>query len=166
MPTPWPTIIGCKHKSFAIFQYGKNFSFPEINPPTNLHDARCYRDRSISEQSGIADTVLDVVFVTIPDGDIILFEAILNSDPSPPPPNQGNYFPETRKDLKICKANSSVNEPLEVELKDLPPHLEYAFLEGDDKLPIIIGRSNRYEEKEALIEVAKVPHRSHRLETF
>ncbi|GJS45500.1 hypothetical protein Tco_0595621 [Tanacetum coccineum] len=67
-----------------------------------------------------------------PEGDILLLEAILNSEPSPP--LQGNYFPETRKDLKICEANSSVNEPPEVELKDLPPHLEYAFLEGDDKL--------------------------------
>ncbi|GJV82699.1 reverse transcriptase domain-containing protein [Tanacetum coccineum] len=56
-----------------------------------------------------------------PDGDILLLEAILNSDPSPPPPNQGNYFPKTRKDLKICEANnekSSVNEPPEVELKE------------------------------------------------
>ncbi|GKF85028.1 hypothetical protein Tco_0249926 [Tanacetum coccineum] len=64
-----------------------------------------------------------------PDGNILFLEAILNSDPSSPPPNQGNYFP--KKDLKICEANSSVNEPPEVELKDLPPYLEYAFLEGD-----------------------------------
>ncbi|GJY85084.1 reverse transcriptase domain-containing protein [Tanacetum coccineum] len=65
-----------------------------------------------------------------PDGDILLLEAILNSEPLPP--LQGNYFPETRKDLKICEANnekSSVNEPPEVKLKDLTPHLEYAFLE-------------------------------------
>ncbi|GJT18336.1 hypothetical protein Tco_0877042 [Tanacetum coccineum] len=85
-----------------------------------------------------------------PDGDILLLEAILNSDPSPPPPNQGNYFPETRKDLKICEANnenSSVNEPPEVELKDLPPHLEYAFLEGNDKLPVIIAKDLKNEEK-------------------
>ncbi|GJR12479.1 reverse transcriptase domain-containing protein [Tanacetum coccineum] len=27
-----------------------------------------------------------------PEGDILLLEAILNSDPSPPPPNQENYF--------------------------------------------------------------------------
>ncbi|GJY90874.1 reverse transcriptase domain-containing protein [Tanacetum coccineum] len=40
-----------------------------------------------------------------PDGDILLLEAILNSDPSPPPPNQGNYFPETRKDLKIFECS-------------------------------------------------------------
>ncbi|GKF63499.1 hypothetical protein Tco_0186947 [Tanacetum coccineum] len=39
-----------------------------------------------------------------------------------------------RKLEKILK-NSLVNEPPEVELKDLPPHLEYAFLEGNDKLP-------------------------------
>ncbi|GKG30130.1 hypothetical protein Tco_0420028, partial [Tanacetum coccineum] len=81
-----------------------------------------------------------------PDGDILLLEAILNSDPSPPPPNQGNYFSETRKDLTIYEANSSVNEPPEVELKDLSPHLEYAFLEGDDKLPVIIEKDLKNEE--------------------
>ncbi|GJZ13598.1 reverse transcriptase domain-containing protein, partial [Tanacetum coccineum] len=90
-----------------------------------------------------------------PDGDILLLEAILNSDPSPPPPNQGTYFPKTRKDLKIYEANSSVNEPPKVELKDLPPHLEYAFLEGDDKLPVIIAKDLKNEEKAALIEVLK-----------
>ncbi|GJV67045.1 reverse transcriptase domain-containing protein [Tanacetum coccineum] len=93
-----------------------------------------------------------------PDGDILLLEAILNSDPSPPPPNQGNYFPEIQKDLKICEANnekSSVNEPPEVELKDLPPHLEYAFLEGNDKLPVIIAKDLKNEEKAALIKVLK-----------
>ncbi|GKG62827.1 hypothetical protein Tco_0636558, partial [Tanacetum coccineum] len=39
-----------------------------------------------------------------------------------------------RKQLKIYEAKtdkSSIDEPPEVELKDLPPHLEYAFLEGD-----------------------------------
>nr|GEZ66181.1 hypothetical protein [Tanacetum cinerariifolium] len=75
------------------------------------------------------------------EGDILLLEAFLNYDPSLPPPNQGNYMPEVHKELKICEAKSeksSIDEPLEVELKDLPPHLEYAFLEGDDKLPIII----------------------------
>ncbi|GJV48785.1 hypothetical protein Tco_1438997 [Tanacetum coccineum] len=35
---------------------------------------------------------------------------------------------------------SLIDEPPEAELKDLPPHIEYAFLEGDDKLPIIIAK--------------------------
>nr|GFC08349.1 reverse transcriptase domain-containing protein [Tanacetum cinerariifolium] len=77
-----------------------------------------------------------------PEGDILLLEAFLNDDPSPPP-YQGNYMPEVRKELKICKAHSeksSVDEPHVAELTELPPHLEYAFLEGDDKLPVIIAK--------------------------
>nr|GEV77632.1 reverse transcriptase domain-containing protein [Tanacetum cinerariifolium] len=38
---------------------------------------------------------------------------------------------------------------------DLPPHLEYAFLEGDDKLPVIIAKDLKDEEKIALIKVLK-----------
>ncbi|GJZ92660.1 reverse transcriptase domain-containing protein [Tanacetum coccineum] len=39
--------------------------------------------------------------------------------------------------------------------EDLPPHLEYAFLEGDNKLPIIIAKDLSVEEKAALIKVLK-----------
>nr|GEW64506.1 reverse transcriptase domain-containing protein [Tanacetum cinerariifolium] len=70
------------------------------------------------------------------EGDILLLEAFLNDDPSLPPPNQGNYMPE-------------------VKLKDLPPHLEYAFLEGNDKLPVIIVKDLSMKEKIALITVLK-----------
>nr|GFC93631.1 reverse transcriptase domain-containing protein [Tanacetum cinerariifolium] len=48
---------------------------------------------------------------------------------------------------------SSIDEPPEVKLKDLPPHLEYVFLEGDDKLPIIIAKDLSVEEKFALIKI-------------
>nr|GFA58137.1 hypothetical protein [Tanacetum cinerariifolium] len=92
------------------------------------------------------------------EGDIILLEAFLNDDPSLSHPNQGNYLPEVRKELKICEAKSdksSIDEPPEVKLKDLPPHLEYVFLEGDDKLPFIIAKDLSIEEKTALITVLK-----------
>nr|GEU30129.1 reverse transcriptase domain-containing protein [Tanacetum cinerariifolium] len=85
-------------------------------------------------------------------------KAFLNDDTSLPPPNQGNYMPEVHKELKICEAKSdksSIDEPLEVELKNLPPYLEYAFLEGDDKLPVIIAKDLSIEEKTALITVLK-----------
>ncbi|GKF48647.1 hypothetical protein Tco_0141898 [Tanacetum coccineum] len=93
------------------------------------------------------------------EGDIllILLESFLNDDLSPPP-NQGNYFPEIRKELKIYEAKtdkSSIDEPPEVKLKDLPPHLEYVFLEGDNKLPVIITKDLSVEEKAALIKVLK-----------
>nr|GEX10241.1 hypothetical protein [Tanacetum cinerariifolium] len=70
----------------------------------------------------------------------------------------GNYLPEVRKELKLYEAKSdksSIDEPPEVELKDLPPHLEYTFLEGDDKLPVIIVKDLSREEKTALITVLK-----------
>nr|GEU83331.1 reverse transcriptase domain-containing protein [Tanacetum cinerariifolium] len=97
------------------------------------------------------------------EGDILLLEAYLNDDPSLPPPNQGNYLPQVRKELKICEAKidkSSIDEPSEVELKDLPPHLEYAFLEGDDKLPVINAKDLSIEEKTALITILKSHQRA------
>nr|GEW72983.1 reverse transcriptase domain-containing protein [Tanacetum cinerariifolium] len=101
------------------------------------------------------------------EGDILLLEAFLNDDSSLPPLNQGNYLPEVYKELKICEAKvlpphldsegdkSLIDEPSEVELKDLPPHLEYIFPEGDDKLPVIIAKDLSVEEKTALITVLK-----------
>nr|GEX39236.1 reverse transcriptase domain-containing protein [Tanacetum cinerariifolium] len=92
------------------------------------------------------------------EGDILLLEAFLNDDPSLPPPNQGNYLLEVHKELKIYEAKSDkslIDEPPEVKLKDLPPHLEYSFLEGDDKLPVIIEKYLSVEEKTALITVPK-----------
>nr|GFB41596.1 reverse transcriptase domain-containing protein [Tanacetum cinerariifolium] len=93
-----------------------------------------------------------------PEGDILLLEAILNSEPSPPPPNQEQNLPSFKEELKAYEAQTvktSVDEPPEVELKDLPHHLEYAFLEGDNKLPVIIAKELRSEEKATLIKVLK-----------
>ncbi|GKB13365.1 reverse transcriptase domain-containing protein [Tanacetum coccineum] len=97
-----------------------------------------------------------------PEGDILILEALLNSDPSPPP-NQGNYLPKIRKELKICEAKtakSSIDEPPEVELKDLLPHLEYAFLEDNKKLSAIIAKDLSVDEKTALIKVLKSQKRA------
>nr|GEY81643.1 reverse transcriptase domain-containing protein [Tanacetum cinerariifolium] len=64
------------------------------------------------------------------EGDIRLQEELLNNDPS--------SFPLPLKELnveEIKTVKSSIDEPPELELKDLPSHLEYAFLEGTDKSP-------------------------------
>nr|GEW06474.1 reverse transcriptase domain-containing protein [Tanacetum cinerariifolium] len=97
-----------------------------------------------------------------PEGDILFLEAILNNEPLPPLPNHEQYMTSFKKELKVCEAKtvkSSIDEPLKVELKDLPPYLEYAFLEGDNKFPVIIAKELGDEEKSTLIKVL----RSHKL---
>ncbi|GJZ03472.1 hypothetical protein Tco_0536747 [Tanacetum coccineum] len=76
-----------------------------------------------------------------PEGDLLLLEKLLNDDPSSPLPPKELHVEE----LKIVK--SSIDDPPELELKDLPSHLEYAFLEGTDKLPVIIAKNLKEDEK-------------------
>nr|GEX79194.1 reverse transcriptase domain-containing protein [Tanacetum cinerariifolium] len=65
-------------------------------------------------------------------GDILYLEKLLNEDPF-------QLLPMDLKQAKETKAKSSIEEPLELELKELPSHLEYAFLEELYKLPRHIG---------------------------
>ncbi|GJW94531.1 reverse transcriptase domain-containing protein [Tanacetum coccineum] len=51
---------------------------------------------------------------------------------------------------EIIKAKPSMEEPSELELKDLPSHLEYAYLEENDKLPVIIAKGLKDDEKDVL----------------
>nr|GFA38336.1 reverse transcriptase domain-containing protein [Tanacetum cinerariifolium] len=71
-----------------------------------------------------------------PKGDILILEALLNNDPEPLS-NQKDFFSTLHKDLKVVepKNQSEEDEPPEVELKELPPHLEYAFLGDNGKWP-------------------------------
>nr|GFC26477.1 reverse transcriptase domain-containing protein [Tanacetum cinerariifolium] len=83
-----------------------------------------------------------------PEGDIRLIKKLLNVDPCLLPP----------MDLKLgeeSKEKYSVEEPPELELKDLPSHLEYAFLEDSNKLPVIIAKNLKVDEREALLNVLK-----------
>nr|GFC42978.1 reverse transcriptase domain-containing protein [Tanacetum cinerariifolium] len=91
-----------------------------------------------------------------PEGDILILEALLNNDPEPPS-NQKDYFPSVLKDLKVVepKNQSSDDVPPEVELKELPPHLEYAFLGDNEKWPVIIAKDLNVNEKTTLINVLK-----------
>ncbi|GKB89621.1 hypothetical protein Tco_0961893 [Tanacetum coccineum] len=85
------------------------------------------------------------------EGDILILEALLNNDPLPSHPNQGDYYPGIQKDLKVVEQKKSSLEPKdeipEVELKELPQYLEYAFLEENNKLPVIISKDLSQNEK-------------------
>nr|GFD19933.1 reverse transcriptase domain-containing protein [Tanacetum cinerariifolium] len=109
------------------------------------------------------DPIVSATFPTLTpfgDSDFLLFEEAdaflgLEDDPDLPKINPFYYDPEA--DILLLEAilNSKPSPPPEVELKDLPHHLEYAFLEGDNKLPVIIAKELRSEEKAALIKVLK-----------
>nr|GEW47549.1 reverse transcriptase [Tanacetum cinerariifolium] len=83
-----------------------------------------------------------------PEGDILYLEKLLNDDPFQLPSMDLKQAEET-------KAKSSIEEPPELELKELSSHLEYAFLEELDELPVIIAKDLKDVEKEALIKVLK-----------
>nr|GEW54233.1 reverse transcriptase domain-containing protein [Tanacetum cinerariifolium] len=83
-----------------------------------------------------------------PEGDILFLEKLLNEDPFQLPPMD-------LKQAKETNTKSSIEEPPELELKELPFHLEYAFLEESNKLPVIIAKDLKDIEKEALIKVLK-----------
>nr|GEX72433.1 reverse transcriptase domain-containing protein [Tanacetum cinerariifolium] len=91
-----------------------------------------------------------------PEGDILILEALLNNDPEPLS-NQKDFFPTLHKDLRVVepKNQSFKDEPPEVELKELPPHPEYAFLGDNGKWPVIIAKDLSLNEKTALINVLK-----------
>ncbi|GJR85095.1 reverse transcriptase domain-containing protein [Tanacetum coccineum] len=90
---------------------------PKSEPFTSefiLEEIEAYlKDDSISPKIDYADCD--------PEEDICLIEKLLNNDP----------FQLPLMDLKqseVTEAKSSIEEPPELELKDLPSHLEYAFL--------------------------------------
>nr|GEX27227.1 reverse transcriptase domain-containing protein [Tanacetum cinerariifolium] len=99
------------------------------------------------------------------DSDFLLFEeadAFLGLEDDPNSSKINPFYYDLKGDILLLEAilntktvKSSVGEPSEVELKDLPPHLEYTFLEGGNKLPAIIAKELGDKEKSALIKVLK-----------
>nr|GFA40418.1 reverse transcriptase domain-containing protein [Tanacetum cinerariifolium] len=59
------------------------------------------------------------------------------------------------KQAEETKAKSLIKEPAKLELKELPSHLDHAFLEETDELPVIIAKDLKDDEKEALLKVLK-----------
>ncbi|GKC29897.1 reverse transcriptase domain-containing protein [Tanacetum coccineum] len=78
------------------------------------------------------------------EGDILFLEELLNEDPTP---NLSHIPHHVCLINEIEKIKSSIDDPSDLELKDLPPHLKYAYLEGTSKLPIIIAKDLKSEEK-------------------
>nr|GEY09000.1 reverse transcriptase domain-containing protein [Tanacetum cinerariifolium] len=102
-------ILSDSSPSLTSFE-GSDFILEEIDA--------YLKDESVSPKIDHADCD--------PEGDICLIKKLLNNDP----------FQLPLMDLKqeeVVKEKSLIEEPLELELKKLPSHLEYAYLEGVDK---------------------------------
>ncbi|GKB02872.1 DNA-directed DNA polymerase [Tanacetum coccineum] len=134
-PTPSDPIIASSSPSFTAFE-GGDFILEEIK--TFL--------RTPEELFNLDDDDYDM------EGGILYLEKLLNDDPSPTPPMMKN---DDLKQVDVTMTKPSTEEPLELKLKDLPSHLEYAFLEGTDKLSVIISKELKDEEKAALLKVLK-----------
>ncbi|GJX61363.1 reverse transcriptase domain-containing protein [Tanacetum coccineum] len=134
-PTPLDPIIASSSPSFTPFE-GGDFILEEIETFF----------RTPEELSNLDDNYYDT------EGDILYLEKLLNEDPSPTLPPLKN---DELKQVDVTMTKPSIEEPPELELKDLPSHLEYAFLEGTDKLPVIISKELKDEEKAALLKVLK-----------
>nr|GEY27191.1 reverse transcriptase domain-containing protein [Tanacetum cinerariifolium] len=129
-------------------------SFPTLTP-FNESDFYLEKINDVLNNDSNPEDVKDSEFDM--ERDILILEALLNSDPEPLP-NQKDYFPEAHNDLKVIEPKNdkpSDDEPPEVELKELPPYLEYAFLGGNDKWPVIILKDLSVNEKSALLKVLK-----------
>ncbi|GKB40844.1 reverse transcriptase domain-containing protein, partial [Tanacetum coccineum] len=115
-PTPsLDHILSTSFPSLTPFE-GGDFILEEIEA--------CLTNDSIPP--GIDDADFD------PEGDLLLLEKLLNNDPLSPLPPKELHFEE----IKMIK--SSIDDRLELELKDLPSHLEYAvstlvFVQDDFK---------------------------------
>ncbi|GJT46510.1 reverse transcriptase domain-containing protein [Tanacetum coccineum] len=134
-PTPSDPIIASSSPSFTPFE-GGDFILEEIE--TFL--------RTPDELSNLDDDYYDT------EGDILYLDKLLIEDPSMNLPPRKN---DDLKQVDVTMTKPSIEEPSELELKDLPSHLEYAFLEGTDKLPVIISKELKDEEKVALLKVLK-----------
>ncbi|GKB94059.1 reverse transcriptase domain-containing protein [Tanacetum coccineum] len=119
-PTPSDPIIASSSPSFTPFE-GGDFILEEIE--TFL--------RTPKELSNLDDDYYDT------EGDILYLEKLFNEDPSL---NLSLMKNDDLKQVDVAMTKPSIEEPPKLELKDLPSHLEYAFLEGTDKLPIIISK--------------------------
>nr|GEU61884.1 reverse transcriptase domain-containing protein [Tanacetum cinerariifolium] len=110
-------------------RYSRNY-YDKIVHQVNVIDVACeeyaQEIRTPDEITNLDDDYYDT------EGDVLYLEKLLNEDPSP------NLPPMKNEDLKQVDASMNkplIEEPPKLELKDLPSHLEYAFLEGTDKLP-------------------------------
>ncbi|GKC65162.1 reverse transcriptase domain-containing protein [Tanacetum coccineum] len=139
-----------------VFNVESASKYPQKHSDKSIHkidilDTTCedhFHEPFLSLDDSIPPGIDDGIYDS--KGDILFLERLLNDNPTPDLP----LIPRP-----VClindteKIKSSIDDPPDLELKDLPSHLEYAFLEGTSKLPVIIAKDLKREEKEQLLKI-------------
>nr|GEU86273.1 DNA-directed DNA polymerase [Tanacetum cinerariifolium] len=133
------------YREEIILRYNSKSSNPTMVSNLSIYEETKSKFYFLKDES--IPTGIEISFFD-PEGDILYLEKLLNDDPFPLPLMDLKQAEET-------KAKSSIEEPPELELKELLSHLEYAFLEKSNKLPVFIAKDLKDVEKEALIKVLK-----------
>ncbi|GKA31994.1 reverse transcriptase domain-containing protein [Tanacetum coccineum] len=157
----------CKDHVHEVLNFQKSINTTSDNPTlssdpmvktlspslTPFGDSDCLleeTDAFLSLDDSIPSGIIDDTYDS--EGDILFLERLLDDDPSPDIPPTPHL---------VCLINdaenikSSIEDPPDLVLKDFPSYLEYTFLEGTSKLPVIIAKDLRSEEKEQLLKVLK-----------
>nr|GEV65140.1 putative ribonuclease H-like domain-containing protein [Tanacetum cinerariifolium] len=147
---PSKFLIPCDFLGASInlmpFSVWKSLSLPDLTPMCMILELAY---RSISHSVGVEEDVYVKVGSFYFSADFVVVD--FDADLQVPLILRRSFLKTGRALIDVFE----VDEPLVVELKVLPPHLEYSFLEGDDKLPVIIAKYLSVEEKTALITVLK-----------
>nr|GFA47893.1 reverse transcriptase domain-containing protein [Tanacetum cinerariifolium] len=124
--------VGCFRYSVAPIttQSGVSYDRPPIPPPF------------FSPQGGETGTQCDKGYVQPSTENIqppvVQTQVLIDEPVVAPKPKSTIVKNEDLKQVDTTMTKPLIEEPPELELKELPSHLEYAFLEGTNKLPIII----------------------------
>nr|GEX24296.1 reverse transcriptase domain-containing protein [Tanacetum cinerariifolium] len=153
IPCDFPGMVKClaladlgTSINLMPFSVWKRLSLPDLTPTCMTLELA---DHLISRPVGVAEDVYVKVGLFHFPTDFVVVD--FDADPRVPLILRRSFLKIERALIDVFE----VDEPPAVELKDLPLYLEYSFLEGDDKLSVIIAKDLSVEEKTALITILK-----------
>ncbi|PWA99517.1 hypothetical protein CTI12_AA005950 [Artemisia annua] len=152
-----PVSTALSIQPYANFSYGHMLPSDTIPPYGNISYGRlpyliddCEIEMMEPFYFDLGGDVLDETFhFELGDGDLKMIQEVLAIDS--PLTSKIDELPQD----DAFKLKPSIEDPPALELKDLPSHLEYAFLAEDSKLPVIIAKDLSAIEKEKLLAVLK-----------
>nr|GEU67638.1 DNA-directed DNA polymerase [Tanacetum cinerariifolium] len=116
-----------------------------------------FQNQDIACEDFVQD-VLDFQYNSKSSSPTLVFDGLISESDACKEPIVKSSLPTLTpfgESAEESKEKSSIEEPPELELKELPSHLEYAFLEDSNKLPVIIAKNLKVDERKALINVLK-----------